>query len=48
MEKKQKAFWVWWCTLIILVLRRLRKVDCLQFEASLGYTVSFRPAWTTE
>lgn len=34
---------VWWCTSLISAPRRQRQADIYEFEASLLYTVSFRP-----
>lgn len=37
----------WWLTPVVLARGRLRKEGCQEVEASLGYLVSFRPAWAT-
>lgn len=39
-----KVNWVWWCTVIILTLRRMRQKD-REFEANLGYKM--RPYFKT-
>jgi hypothetical protein len=35
---KSSLCWAWWCTLVILPLRRLRQEDC-ELDASLGFIV---------
>lgn len=37
---------VWWYTPAIPTLGRLRQEDPSKLEASLGYLVNSRPAWT--
>ena len=38
----------WWYTPLILALGRQRQADLCEFEASLGYRVSFRTARATQ
>jgi Sec7-like guanine-nucleotide exchange factor len=45
-EEGQEVY-VWWDMLIITVLERLRQED-FEFENSLCYIKSSRPAWATE
>lgn len=47
-RQKLLGSWAWWCTSVISALGRLRQKDCREFEAILGYKVSFMLAWTTE
>jgi hypothetical protein len=35
---------IWWCSSLILVLRRQRPADLCELETSLAYTVSARPS----
>jgi hypothetical protein len=42
--KKEVLCWLWWCILLIQVLRSLRQEDS-EFEASLGYIWSSKPAF---
>jgi hypothetical protein len=46
---KQTAFvGQWWYTLLIPAFKRQRQPDCYEFEATLGYTTSFRTARATQ
>ena len=42
-EKNKLISQVWWCTPLILVVRRQKQVDLCEFAANLGYIGSCRP-----
>jgi hypothetical protein len=45
-SKNKLGAWQWWCMPSMPALRRQRHVDFCEFEASLVYIESLRPAWS--
>ena len=45
---KKNTSWAYWHASLILAPRRQRQADLYEFEASLLYIVSFRPARATQ